>query len=1237
MDAAFPLVITYPAQLPVSGRIDELRALLDRHQVLIVAGETGSGKTTQLPKLCLELGRGSKGLIGHTQPRRLAAHAVAQRLAEELGVPPATVVGYQVRFTDTSSEHTRIKVMTDGILLAETRNDPQLRRYDTIIIDEAHERSLNIDFLLGYLKRLLPKRPDLKLVITSATIDVQKFSAHFNNAPIVEVSGRTYPVEILYRPPVEQDEPLELGEQVLAAFEEIRQLERRQRPAFRDVLVFLSGEREIRDAADVLRKQNIPDLEVLPLYARLSAKEQQRVFAAHAGRRIVLTTNVAETSLTVPGIGYVIDSGTARISRYSVRSKIQRLPVEAISKASANQRAGRCGRLGPGVCIRLYGEEDFNNRPEFTDTEITRTNLASVILQMLALRLGDIERFPFLEAPDPRAVRDGFRLLEELQAVDAKGLLTPIGRSMARLPVDPRLARVLVEAAAQGCLQEALVIVSALGIQDPRERPLDKQQAADEAHRRFSHPESDFCAWLSLWQYYEEQRQALNSNQLRRFCLKEYLSWMRMREWREVHRQLLLLCQELKLGVNRQPASFDAIHKALLSGFISQVAQRLDDGSYLGARTRKYQMFPGSTLHRKAAKWILSAELIETRQLYARSNARVDPEWIEQQGKHLLKHDYYEPHWQRRRGQVMGKERVSLYGLVLADSRPVSYARVDPALARDIFLREGLALMQVDTRVPFHAHNRKLVERIQELEERSRRRDILVDETVLHAFYNSRLPPEVVDVASLEKWYRTQPREVQESLKLTEADLVNQQAAPVDAALYPQQLQLDAMKLSLDYVFDPGKTSDGVSVEVPITALKQLREDQLDWLVPGLLREKCIALVKALPKGLRKHFVPVPDVVDKVLPQLKREDGSLQQALARQLLRLTMVQLPSDCWEGVALPEHLRMNIKVLDEQGRLIASGRELQALKEQLGALVQASISRAGQNSMEQQGLTGWSFGELPEVTEVKADRLHVKAWPALQDRGESVDLVLLDSEYRARLCSIGGITRLLMLASKQQLRYLEKHLLQNPAHLHALRSLGPREQLLQQLIMRAYVITFHLDSALPRSEAAFRRLLEQGKAEVVGVADRLEELLCSVLTRRLALQQRLERGFAVPADLLFRQDVQRQLDQLIHPDFLQATPWLQLQQLPRFLQAIEQRMEKYGTQKARDQDATRELQALWQRYAERKAWCERHERADEALDEYRWLLEELRVSLFAQALGTRVPVSAKRLQKFWQEKVA
>jgi ATP-dependent helicase HrpA len=1230
------LTISYPENLPVSGRVADIKAALAQHQVLIVAGETGSGKTTQLPKICLELGRGRKGMIGHTQPRRLAARTVSTRIADELGVPQGSVVGFQVRFSDTSSEQTLVKVMTDGILLAETRNDPQLRRYDTIIIDEAHERSLNIDFLLGYLKRLLPKRPDLKVIITSATIDVEKFSAHFNHAPVIEVSGRSYPVDTLYRPPTEAEGEPELGEQVLAAFEEIRQREKQTRPAYRDVLVFLSGEREIRETAEVLRKQNIPDLEVLPLYARLSNKEQQRVFSPHAGRRIVLTTNVAETSLTVPGIGYVIDSGTARISRYSVRSKIQRLPVEAISQASANQRAGRCGRLCPGVCIRLYSEEDFRNRPAFTDTEITRTNLASVILQMLSLRLGDIERFPFLEAPESRAVRDGFKLLEELQAVDDKNRLTPYGQQMARLPLDPRLARVLVEATQRSCLREILIIVSALGTQDPRERPLDKQQAADEAHKRFFHPESDFCTWLNLWDFYETQRQELTSNALRKFCQQNFLSHMRMREWREVHRQLLLQCQEMKLALNQQPATYEEIHQALLSGFLSQVANRLEDGSYLGARSRKYVMFRGSTLNKKGCKWIVSAELVETSQLFARMNARVDPEWIERQGSHLLKHDHFEPHWERKRGQVLGFEKVSLYGLVLVEKRRIAYARVDPVLSRDLFIREGLCALEVNTRAAFYQHNKAVMERILDLEERSRRRDLLVDEETIRAFYDARLPAEVVDVTSLERWYSQLGKAEAHKLWLQESDLVTASADAIDPSQFPQQIKLGEMKLPLDYVFDPGKDSDGISVEVPVTALKQLKDEDLDWLVPGLLREKCVALIRALPKQLRKNFVPIPDIVEKVLPRLKREDGSLQAALARQLLRETLVAVPLDAWEGEKLPDHLQMNIKVLDEQGKVLGSGRDLQQLKVNLGSLVQAGISKAGQNSMERKGLTSWDFGELPEASSVQVDKLRIQAYPALVDRGESVDLALLDSPYRALLSTRAGVTRLLMLASKQQHRYLQKQLLQNPAHMAAWRSLAPREQVLDQLIMRAYAIAFKVEESVPRSQQAFEAMLARGRAEVPGVATALEDLLCRILTLRASLQQRLQRGFKGLGELQLKEDVEAQLAHLFPADFLAITPWLQLQQFPRYLQAIEARLDKYSMQGAKDAEWTRLLSRLWKQYAERKAYSERHEQVDAALDEYRWLLEELRVSLFAQALGTRVPVSEKRLQKFWLEQV-
>jgi ATP-dependent helicase HrpA len=911
--------VQYP-DLPVAARVDDIKAALAQHQVLIVAGETGSGKTTQLPKICLDIGRGVSGMIGHTQPRRLAARTVAARIAEELGVKEGREVGFQVRFTDASGDDTLVKLMTDGILLAETQNDPFLNRYDTIIIDEAHERSLNIDFLLGYLKRLLPKRPDLKLIITSATIDVEKFSAHFDNAPIVEVSGRTYPVDILYRPPAEAETEMELPEQVLAAFEEIRQLERRNRPAFRDVLVFLSGEKEIREVADLLRKQNYTDVEVLPLYARLSHNEQQRVFQPHAGRRIVLTTNVAETSLTVPGIGYVIDSGFARISRYSVRSKIQRLPIEAISQASANQRAGRCGRLGPGVCIRLYAEDDFLNRPAFTDTEITRTNLASVILQMLALKLGDIESFPFVEAPDSRAVRDGFQLLQELQAVDGAGHLLPLGRDMARLPLDPRLARILLDAAQRHSLSEALIIVSALSVQDPRERPHDRQQAADEAHRRHWTPDSDFLAFINLWQDYEVQRQELGSSALHRHCKKNFLSWMRMREWREVHRQLLLQCQDMKLALNKEPATFEEVHRALLSGFLGQVATRLEDGSYLGARSRKYAMFPGSALYRKNLRWLVSAELVETSQLFARMNARVEPDWIEQQAQHLLRREYFEPHWEQKQGRVLAYEKVLLFGLPLVEKRRIPFAKVDRVQSREIFIRDGLVAGQVKTRAPFYQANLRLIDQVGNIEERTRRRDILVDERHIAAFYDSVLPEEVVDVASLEHWYFHRPKRETAKLLLTEDTLVNADAAAsVDLSQFPQEITTSGLELPLEYAFDPGETQDGVSVEVPVSALKQLREDELDWLVPGLWREKCIALVKALPKALRRNFVPVPDVVDKVLPQLQRKDGSLQQSLARQLLRLTGVQLPPDCWDGAELSNHLRMNIRVVDESGKVL------------------------------------------------------------------------------------------------------------------------------------------------------------------------------------------------------------------------------------------------------------------------------------------------------------------------------
>jgi len=1229
-------VIHYPPGLPVSARVSELKAAIAEHQVVIIAGETGSGKTTQIPKLCLELGRGIHGLIGHTQPRRLAARTVAIRIADELGVKEAEEVGHQVRFTDTSGANTLVKLMTDGILLAETQNDPWLNRYDTIIIDEAHERSLNIDFLLGYLKRLLPKRPELKLIITSATIEVAKFAAHFDQAPVLEVSGRTYPVKTIYRPADGADDA-ELPEQVLAGIEHILQLERQHRQAYRDVLVFLSGEKEIRDCADLLRKQQYPGVEILPLYARLSNEEQQRVFETHAGRRIVLTTNVAETSLTVPGIGYVIDSGLARISRYSVRSKIQRLPIEPVSQASANQRAGRCGRLGPGTCIRLYAEEDFAGRPEFTEPEILRTNLASVILQMLALKLGDIDNFPFLDPPDSRAIRDGFRLLEELEAVDAKGNLTAKGRDMARLPLDPRLGRALLEAGQRHCLHEMLIIISALGIQDPRERPLERQQAADEAHRRFWHVESDFLAFLNLWNFHEEQRQLLGTNKMRKFCQQNFLSYMRMREWREVHRQLLLLCQELKLSVNKEPATYEEVHQSILTGFISQVASRLEDGSYLGARSRKYVIFPGSTLHRKQHRWLVSAELMETTQLYARVNAKVEPEWIEKLALHLVRKEYAEPHWEQKRGQVMAWEKVLLYGLALVERRPVAYGRIDPEVSRQIFIREGLAAMQMKTRAPFYDANCRLVRKIAELEERTRRRDILVDDNRIAGFYEQLLPASVVDTASLERWYFSLPKDKAAALLLTEAQLQHSAVDADELASFPEHAATSAMALALNYAFAPGKEHDGVSVDIPVTILKQLRQEELDWLVPGLLREKCISLVKALPKVLRKHFVPVPDIVDKLLPNLKQQDGTLQQALTRQLLRHSGVQLPPDCWETVQLSDHLQLLIRVLDEHGKLLGSGRDLEVLKASLGREVQASIRKAAGQGSEQHGLTEWSFGDLPEEQGLGTSKLRIKSYPALVDRGQAVDLCLLDTPYRARLASVMGVSRLLMLHSRQQLRYLQKDLLQDASKLHALQQLGKRDEVLDHLIQRAYCIAFKVEQELPRSREQFDRCLQQGRSEVLTIAVALQELLYKVLQRWHELRKRLQqRAFSTPQNLALQEDVRAQLQQLVFPGFLLSTPWLHLQQYPRYLEALQQRLDKYPQQVARDQEWTRLMARLWQQFSQRREYCEKREIRDEALDEYRWLLEEMRVSLFAQVLGTRVPVSEKRLEKFWQEQV-
>tara|TARA_R110000824_G_scaffold52692_4_gene146304 strand:+ start:242332 stop:246048 length:3717 start_codon:yes stop_codon:yes gene_type:complete len=1233
MPIIFP--ISYPPELPLSQKLSEIKQAIEQNQVVIIGGETGSGKTTQLPKICLDLGRGQAGMIAHTQPRRLAARSVSQRIADELNVKLGEEVGYQVRFNNLSSSATQIKLMTDGILLAEIQHDPLLSMYDTIIIDEAHERSLNIDFLLGYLKNILPQRPELKLIITSATIDLDKFSAHFNKAPVLEVSGRTFPVDIVYRPIAEAEEK-ELTDTIIGAIRELFVLERELGTKRGDILIFLSGEREIRDLALVLRKENFRNTEILPLYARLGNKEQNRVFQSHTGRRIVLATNVAETSITVPGITSVIDPGMARISRYSVRSKVQRLPIEAISQASANQRAGRCGRVAPGICVRLYSEDDFLSRPAFTDTEITRTNLASVILQMHALGLGDIEEFPFLDKPESKAVSDGVKLLQELGAINDKQELTKAGRLMSRMPVDPRLGRMLLEASTLGCLSEVLVIVSAMSIQDPRERPMDHQQAADEKQGIFKHPQSDFLSFIKLWQSFEEVRQQMTQNQLRKYCQQHFLSYLRMREWREIHRQLHLQCRELGLKENAQPAGEDDIHRSLLSGLISQVARYQEELMYLGTRNRKFQIFPGSSLFRKKSKWILAAELVETNKLYARLTAQIKPEWIEVAAGNLLNHEYFEPHWEKRRGEVMAFEKISLYGLTLVEKRKLSFSKIDPVLCRELFIREALVAMQLNSKVGFYVKNCELIEKVMQLEEKTRRRDILIDEESLVEFYDRLLPEHIYNSRNLERWYRQLSNKESDALLLSEQDLIRDDSTPGNIDEYPDQLKTSFMALDLAYEFSPGKAADGISVDVPVSALKQLKDEDLDWLVPGMLREKCIALIKALPKQERKLFVPVPDVVDQILPSLKSVTaGNLRFLLARNLSARAGKPIDPQHWENYQLESHLQMHIRVLDDNGTVLDSGRDLKALQDKFSEQIQRSIQRYAEDGVERSGITHWDFQELPLIHEIKHGSISLQTYPALVDEGDSVSLTLCDNAPLAEQESLWGVVRLLMLTSPQQVKYLKKHLLQDKQKNLLMSHFGAQSEVQEQLIRAAYRNCFLGVKAIPRTQADFEKRFEECRGDLVEVAERAEKELYQILQNHHQLQKQLK-SFTGLRDRHLYQDIQTQLDELLHADFISDTPREYFSEIPRYLKAIMERLEKYPRQIEKDKRSSEVLQYYYSQYTQQYNLLLKQNSVSLELERFRWLMEEYRVSLYAQTLGTREPVSEKRLKKFWQEQI-
>lgn len=1228
---------TFSPDLPVSERVDDIRVAIENHQVVIIAGETGSGKTTQIPKICMNSGRGIRGLIGHTQPRRIAARSVAGRIAEELGEQTGQQVGYQVRFTDTTSEQSRVKVMTDGILLAEVQHDRFLDRYDTLIIDEAHERSLNIDFLLGYLRQLLPKRPDLKVIITSATIEVDRFSDFFNDAPVIEVSGRTYPVDIRYRPLTGDEDDRDQGwtDGVLQALEEIEQHERQQKKPPGDVLVFLPGEREIRNLSKVLRHVDLKHTEVLPLYSRLSNQEQNRVFQGHRGRRLVLSTNVAETSLTVPGIRYVIDTGVARISRYSVRSKIQRLPIEAVSQASANQRAGRCGRVAPGICFRLYDETDFINRPEYTDPEILRTNLASVILQMATTGLGDIRHFPFLEAPDSRLINDGYKLLEELGAVDDKRRVTRLGQTMSRLPLDPRLARMLVTAAELGSLSETLVIIAGLSIQDPRERPQDKQQAADQAHAPFNDKESDFASLLNLWRFYEEQRQELSQNQLKKVCQKTFLSWMRMREWRDIHRQLTLICREQKLAINTEPANYDSLHKAILAGLLGQVALKVEKREYLATRNRKVTLFPGSKVSRSAPKWIVAAEIVETSRVFARTVAAIQPEWIEPLAGHVVKRHYFEPHWEQKRGQVMGYEKVTLYGLDVVTRRPIPYSKVDPGVCRDLFIRHALVEGDYRSRAPFIERNRALLDTVENLEKKTRRRDLLVDDEALVAFYNQRLPEDIVSGRHFESWWKGLSAPELKNMELTEQDILQR---PVDAQagnLYPDFLAWEGVQYPLSYEFEPTSERDGVTLQVPLMALKQIPARRLEWLVPGLLREKCIALVKGLPKSLRRNFVPVPDFVDAALENLQPTNEPLALQLGEQLRRMTGVQIDPQAWSEDELPRHLRMNVRVLGDGGKVMAEGREASVLQGQLEGKAEealASAAQASDDKLTDQVHETWDFGALPASVQTERGGMQVTVYPALDDQGNGVRVARYLDRLTAEDATRKAVARLMLNRFGNTLDDLERKLPHFKASALMFAPVGQARVLLDDLLL-ATAMTHFLPDELPRDQQHFDAIFNKGRGDFIPALEQADRHLHDAMQgyHRVAKQLKGKISLSLANSMA---DLKFQLQHLVYPGFLVMTPPSWLQQFGRYFEAAALRLEKMPRETGREREFLHTIDPLWSRYASKLEQQQRQGIRDPELTQYRWMLEEFRVSFFAQQLGTIMPVSVKRLDRQWEQ---
>jgi len=1255
--------LAYPDDLPVSARRADIAAAIKASQVIIVSGETGSGKTTQLPKICLELGRGRRGIIGHTQPRRLAATSVAKRIAQELNTEIGDWVGYQIRFSDRSGPGTAIKLMTDGILLAESQRDPLLRRYDTIIIDEAHERSLNIDFLLGFLKQLLPRRRDLKLIITSATIDAARFAEHFGQpgrpAPVIEVSGRLYPVELRYRPVLQDDavddkaatgvsrdagrdeggrrahldEERDLIDAVVDAVGECA----RHGPG--DVLVFLPGEREIRETVEGLRKSSLAASEILPLYARLSQAEQERIFKPQGNvRRIVLATNVAETSLTVPGIRYVVDSGLARIKRYSWRNKVEQLRIEPISQASANQRAGRCGRIGPGVCIRLYSEDDFNKRAAFTDPEVLRSSLASVILRMKALRLNDIESFPFVDMPSGRAIADGYHLLQELGAIDDANTLTDTGRELARLPVDPRIARMVLAARDQQCLAEILVIASALSVQDPRDRPMQEREASEAAHAKFADDKSEFLSYLKLWRWYGEQvEHRASQRKLAALLRQNFLSPLRLREWHDVHTQLAALVGEQGWRVNTVAATYEQTHMALLAGLLGNIGLKSEEsGAYQGARGIKFHIHPGSRLVKKAGRWVVAAELVETTRLYARCVAGIDPVWLERAGGHLLQRSWSDPRWEKKAGQVVANERATLYGLPVYHGRRVHFGRIDPAQARDIFIREALVPGEVDANLAFLQHNRKLIASIEKLEHQTRRPDILVDDALIYAFYDQKLPEGIFQTATLEKWFKGLNKQQAAALMLSRDDLMRHDAAGVTTDVFPREVEWQGVRMGLDYHFEPGSLRDGVTLTVPLFALNQIDPSRCEWLVPGMLKDKVLLLLKSLPQKLRRHCVPLPDYAagffERWFERAQNPSMGLLDAISADMWEQVKVRPQRSDFKLETLPAHLFMNFKVVDEHGRMLSGGRNLDQLKAEHGREAQASFQKVAARdenvaqALAHEQLTAWTFGPLPEIMEIKRKGQSFIGYPALVDKGSHCDLDVFDDPAQAREHHQAGLRRLFRLGLRDQVKYLEKNLPDLTRMSMQYISLGTQEELRDQIIDCALERAC-LAEPWPVDAEGFETRRTEGKARLGLLAQEVGRLAGQILAEWAALQKKLPQAKTHAAAYA---DLQKQQGQLVGKWFLRDTPYEHLSHFPRYFKAAQARIDKLRADPARDARLMAEMAPLLTQY--QRALSTLKGARDTQLDTFRWLLEELRVALFAQELRTPMPVSVKRLQKAW-----